>query len=386
MAQVRYARGFDSRGKGNEEELLQEAAALAKESDLCVLFLGLPEADESEGFDRAHLRLPDSQLRLADQVCARCGQVAVVLHAGAPVTLPFLHKVQALLLAYLGGETVGGAAVDVLFGAVSPSGKLAETWPQRLEDTPAYLNFPGDGTSVRYDEGVYVGYRWYDKRDIAPLFPFGFGLSYTSFAYNGLTLSQDSLPQGGELTVEVSVTNTGDMRGKESLQLYIAPENQPLRPVKELKGFEKLSLEPGETKTARFTLTSRDFAYWEERLPGWYAPGGRYQVLVGASSRDIRLSASVTLEAPEPLPLTIDMNTPIGELLARPRCARVLMPLVAQAQAMMSPPSEGEGIMPAEALAGMMRDLPLRGVALFAGGMLPEGFLDGLIAQLRALG
>lgn len=385
VAQVKYAKGFDSRGE-NDRQLLDEAVALARQSDLCVLFLGLPEADESEGFDREHLSLPDNQLRLVDEICKHCKQVAVVLHVGAPVMLPFLDKIQALLLAYLGGEAVGGAAVDILYGAVSPSGKLAETWPCRLEDTPAYLNFPGNGTTVRYDEGVYVGYRWYEKRDIAPLFPFGYGLSYTRFEYSDLNLNADNITQSDELTVTVSVTNAGYRAGKESVQLYVAPEGQPLRPLKELKGFDKVSLEPGETKSLSFTLSAQDFAYWEERLPGWYAPGGQYRVMIGASSQDIRLSAPVTLEAPAPLPLDINMNTPLGELLARPQYAQALMPLVAQAQAMMMPPGEGNEIMPAEAMEGMMKDLPLRGVALFAGDMLPEGFLTGLIDQLRALG
>lgn len=385
VSQVGYARGYDSQLAGTDQTLLDEALALARVSDTCVLFLGLPEAMESEGFDRQHLSLPDNQLQLVEEVCKACQQVAVVLHAGAPVTLPFLEKIDALLLAYLGGEAVGGATVDILYGAVNPSGKLAETWPLRLEDTPAYLNFPGDGHQVRYGEGRYVGYRWYDKRDVTPLFPFGYGLSYSSFAYSKLHLSPQQLAEDEEVVVKVDVTNTGPVAGKESLQLYVAPLHQPGRPVRELRGFDKLSLAPGETKTASFRLNREAFAYWEERLPGWYAPGGEYQIQIGASSRDIRLSATISLSAPEPLPLDIDMNTTIGDLLAIPKYAQQLAPLVEQAVAMLAPQGGDQAIMPPEAMQAMMQDLPLRGVKLFTAGLLPEGFLEQLIDELRQL-
>lgn len=380
---VRYARGYDSLSGAVAPELLGEAESLARESDLCVLFLGLPEAMESEGFDRRHLKLPENQLQLVDRVCAACKQVVAVLHVGAPVELPFLDRLQGLLCAYLGGEAVGGAVVDLLYGAVSPSAKLAESWPLRLEHTPSHLNFPGNGREVRYDEGIYVGYRWYEKRALPTLFPFGHGLSYTQFEYSNLKLDTAKLGQDGRLTVELEVKNTGKVAGKETVQLYVAPDNHALRPLKELRGFEKLELAPGESKKARFVLDKQAFSYWEERIKGFRAPGGVYRILVGASSQDIRLKAEVEMEAPAPLPLKPDLNTPIGEIMAVPELAQKLEPLVTQLTQALAPPDDGPGIIPAGALQEMLADMPLRSIKAFAGHMLAEGQLEELVESMR---
>lgn len=386
VQQVGYARGFDSARSDTDAALLAEAVALARGSEVCVLFLGLPEQLESEGWDRRHMDLPANQLQLVDAVCDACRQVAVVLHVGAPVSLPFADKVQAMLLSYLGGQAVGGAAVDLLFGAVSPCGKLAETWPLRVEDNPSYLHFPGGPDQVQYGEDIYVGYRWYDKRRARVRFPFGHGLSYTRFEYSDLQLSASSLEQGGSLGVTVTVRNAGQVAGKEAVQLYVEnPQDGVDRPVKELRGFDKVSLAPGESRQLRFTLTPRDFSYWEDRVAGFHAPGGHYRVLVGASSADIRLSAELSLAAPEPLPLRVDANSLIGDLLAVPKYAQVLEPMITMALKSLPQGTGDSAIMPPDALAAMFKEMPLRAINMLAGPMLPRGALDGLIRQLQAV-
>ncbi len=386
VQEAAYSRGFDSGSGVADPGLLGEAVDKARASDVCVLFLGLPDSHESEGFDRPHMKLPDNQLALVDAVCAACAHVAVVLHIGAPVLLPFYSKVQAVLCAYLGGQAVGGAAVDILFGAVNPCGKLPETWPMRLEDNPSYLSFPGDGTKVRYDEDIFVGYRWYQKRRMPVRFPFGFGLSYTGFCYSNLRLSHKTLAQGGSLQVQVDISNTGGRAGKEIVQLYVkAPAGSVLRPDRELRAFDKILLEPGQTKTLSFTLNKRDFSYWEERVEDFYAPGGSYTIMIGASSADIRLRKAVYLEAPEALPLHVEIDTPLGDLMAVPKYAAVLKPLMDMVMGAMFPAQGAGGIMPPDALAAMLKEMPLRGIEMFAGDLVQPGMIEGLAAQLKMI-
>ncbi len=386
VQQVGYARGFDSGSDQADSALMAEAVKLARDSDVCVLFLGLPERYESEGWDRSHMDLPVNQLQLVDAVCDACKRVAVVLHVGAPVALPFKDKVQAILLGYLGGQAVGGAAVDLLFGAVSPSGKLAETWPLRLEDNPSYLDFPGDQTQVHYREDIYVGYRWYDKRRMPVSYPFGHGLSYTSFAYSDLRLSRDSLPQGEGMTVQVTVKNVGQREGKEIVQLYVEnPQDGVPRPLKELRGFDKLALKPGESKTLSFELSPRDFSYWEDSIQDFHSPGGQYRVLIGASSADIRLSAQLTVLPGEPLPFVPDINTPIGDLLAVPKYAQVLQPLINMALQALPAGAGDSAVFSPEALAAMFKDMPLRAIKMLGGSMLPAGTLEMLVMQMQSI-
>lgn len=224
-------------------------------------------------------------------------RTVVVLHNGAPVEMPWIGKVKSLLELYLGGQAVGEAAISLLFGEVNPSGKLAETFPLRLEDTPSYENFPGDGKTVRYHESIFVGYRYYDYREMEVLFPFGHGLSYTTFQYSNLVLENlfINFVNGSEtIKARVDITNTGQVPGKEVVQLYVEDKTgAAIRPLRELKGFEKLSPAPGETKQAVFTLDKRSFAWYNTELGGWYCASGNYRILIGASSRDIRLYADV---------------------------------------------------------------------------------------------
>ena len=319
---VTYAPGFGIETDEIDETLEAEAVRVAQEADIVVAFLGLPDSFESEGYDRTHLSMPTCQLHLMDRLLEVQKNIAVVLMNGAPVTMPFVDRVPAILEAYLAGQAGGGAVVDLLFGAVSPCGKLAETFPIRLADTPCYLNFPGDGDHVTYAEDIYVGYRYYDKKEMPVLFPFGHGLTYTTFAYTNLRTSSDAFT-GEPLTVSVDVTNTGNMAAKEIVEFYVRPDHAgKSRPIRELKAFGKIALNPGETGTVTVTLDSRAFAYWEDGLHDWHVEPGPYAIEAAASSRDIRLTATVTATG-TPYHPPITMDSTFGDVMAIP-AARTL--------------------------------------------------------------
>ena len=359
---VTYAPAFSLEEDAVDEALQAQAVETAKAADVAVLFLGLPEFIESEGFDRKDMSLPKCQLTLVERILQVQKNVAVVLHNGAPVELPFAGQAPAILEAYLAGQAGGGAVVDLLFGAVSPCGKLAETFPLRLEDTPAYLNFPGDGDNVNYAEGVYVGYRYYDKRKLPVLFPFGHGLTYTTFRYDNLRLSGNVF-RGEPLKVEVDVTNTGSVAAKEIVQFYVRPDHPGKdRPVRELKGFDKVFLQPGETATAACVLDARSFSYWEERIGGWYAEPGLYQVEAAASSRDIRLSAPVTVEN-RPLPVRVTLDTPLGDIWAIPGGREQLSQLISGVNE--ASQEENLGAASQAMMEAMLRDTPLHNLISF---------------------
>ena len=383
VAKVAYAQGFDDADPSVRQALLDEAVETARKADVVVLFVGLPDTYESEGFDRAHMRLPDDQNELIQAVCKVSGKVVVVLHGGSPVEMPWADDVQAILEAYLGGQAVGGAVVDLLFGAANPCGKLAETFPMRLSDTPSHLFFPGDRATVNYRESIYVGYRYYDTKQMAVRYPFGFGLSYTTFKYGRLRLDSRTIAPDGQLSVAVDVTNTGKVFGKEAVQLYVHSAHQGVsRPEQELKGFEKVALEPGETKTLRFTLDRRAFAYWEERIHDWYVESGAYEIRVGASSRDIRLKATVEVTANKPLPLAVTPDTTIGDILALPGGPHALSPLMAGFSGIMGTGEETDATTGAM-IQAMMKDLPLHALRSFAGDLFTEEVMWGLIDALN---
>ncbi len=312
-ANVRYAKGFPADADIYDESLAREAVEAAREADKVVIFAGLPDSFESEGYDRSHMRLPECQNRLIDQILAVQSQVIIVLHNGSPVEMPWLSRVKGVLEAYLGGQAVGEAVADILYGNACPCGKLAETIPFKLSDNPSYLSF-GEGENVAYQEGVFVGYRYYDTKEMPVAFPFGYGLSYTSFAYDHLQIDKSEITDHDTVTVSVDVTNTGNVEGKEIVQLYVSDlTGAARRPVRELKGYEKVSLLPGETKTVHFTLDYRSFAWYNENIRDWYAASGDYEILIGASSRDLRLTGKVHMTAQKILPLRVHMNTTLGE-------------------------------------------------------------------------
>ena len=295
LRQVGYAAGFDRQGKPDAAQKA-EAVALAAKADAVLLCLGLDEIKESEGLDRRDMKLADNQIELLQAVQAANPNVVVLLSAGASLETPWLAHCKALVYGALGGQAGAGAMLDVVTGKVNPSGKLAETWANAYADSPARDHFAGEGRTVQYREGLYVGYRYYQTAGVPVAFPFGYGLSYTQFAYSNL----QAAPQGVTLTV----TNTGSRAGAEIVQLYVAkPGAEILRPAQELKGFTKIRLEAGESKTVSIPLDDKAYRYWNTKTDSWEIEGGAYELRVGASSADIRLTATVDIvgtDAPNP--------------------------------------------------------------------------------------
>ena len=272
---------------------IQQAVALAAKSDVAIVFAGLTDEWESEGFDRPDMELPGDQAQLIEQVAAANPNTIVVLNAGSPLNLDWLDNVAALVQAWYLGQETGNAIADVLFGEVNPSGKLPTTFPHRLQDNPAYINYPGENGQVLYGEGLFIGYRYYDKKDMAPLFPFGYGLSYTTFAYRNLKLGKPAYAAGDTIEFSVDVENTGSRAGQEIVQVYLRDvQSRLVRPEKELKAFAKVALDPGETRTISFTLDEEALSYYDPGSKRWIAEAGQFQLLVGGSAADIRLVES----------------------------------------------------------------------------------------------
>ena len=285
---VAYAEGFSATEDIIETDKFKEAIETARNAKAVIIFAGLPDSFESESYDRKHMRLPDCQNQLIEEIAKVQKQIVVVLHNGSPVELPWADRVKGIVEAYLCGEGVAEAVADILYGKANPCGKLAETFPIKLEDNPSYLNFPGTGGKVNYAEGIFVGYRYYDTKKMEVCYPFGYGLSYTSFALSDLMLSNDSMKESETVSVSVNVKNTGNMAGKEIVQLYVKDlTGAAIRPEKELKGFEVVELEPGEQKKVVMTLNKRSFAWYSEELKDWYAATGDYVIMLGNSSRNI---------------------------------------------------------------------------------------------------
>ena len=289
------AQGYRRDGK-EDQALLDSAVSAAKNADVVLLYLGLPEISESEGMDRQHMRLPANQEKLLYAVAEANPNLVVVLSGGSAVELPWVDQCKGLIHGYLSGQAGAGAMADLLTGAVNPSGKLAESFPIRYEDTPNHTYFPGRQRTAEYRESIYVGYRYYETVGKAVRFPFGFGLSYTTFAYSDLKATQNE--------VSFTLTNTGKRAGAEIIQVYLSAVNSGIfRPARELKGFAKVSLEPGESRTVTIPLDDKAFRYFNVKTNAWEVEGGEYRVQVGASVQDIRLTASLTVEGTgAPLP------------------------------------------------------------------------------------
>lgn len=297
-AQVTYAPGYCTdtyfrHDLAEENRLIEEACRVARDQEIVYLFAGLPEGYESEGFDRRTMSLPDNHNRLIEAVAACNPNTVVILLCGAPVELPWEDKVKSILLAYLGGEGGGKAIAGLLLGYEVPSGKLAETWPLHLEDTPCYHDFPGGRATVEYRESIYVGYRYYDTAEIPVRFPFGHGLSYSSFTYSDLKINQEEFEQGDVLSVSFTITNTGRLEAKETALVFVSHMNEKVfRPKKELKEFAKLTLGPGESKEVTISLEVKDFGYYNPLIRDWYTESGEYQILVGPSVAECPLQAT----------------------------------------------------------------------------------------------
>jgi beta-glucosidase len=310
-----YAQGYRAGEESPDPALADKALAAAKSAAAAVIFAGLPDGFETEGADRPGMSMPDNQNRLIAAVAAVQPNTIVVLHGGAPVEIPWAAKVPAILNMYLGGDGVGRAAVELLFGDANPSGKLSETYPLKVSDNPSYLNFPGEKGVVEYREGIYVGYRYYDKKEMEVRFPFGHGLSYTSFAYSDLMLDKKTMADTETLIVMCKVKNTGSRAGKESVQLYVRDKESSVgRPLRELKDFAKITLESGEEKQVIFKLNKRSFAYYEPAIHDWFVESGIFVIEIGASSRDIRLHSEVDVQGTSKIPVHFTEKSTVGDL------------------------------------------------------------------------
>ena len=405
IAFVGYASGFDRQGAADPKKQ-EEAVSLAKQADTVLLCLGLDELRESEGLDRADMALAENQQQLLDAVAAVNPNVVVLLSAGAPVETPWVGRCKALVYGALGGQAGAGAAADILAGKLCPCGKLSQTWAKAHDDTPAKANFGGEGRNVEYREGLYVGYRYYQTAGVKPAFPFGYGLSYTTFEYSGL--------KADETGVTLTVTNTGSAAGAEIVQLYVAkPDAKVFRPEQELKGFAKVSLAPGESKTVAIALDDKAFRYWNVKTNAWEVEGGSYQLRVGASSVDIRLTADITVKgtnAPDPyagLSLThyvsgqityvtdaefeallghpipedvvrIDRNMTLGEM------DHGRSPLGWLAQKVLRSRLDASFAKGKPDLNTVFQyNMPLRALAKMTNGMVSMGMVDGLVWELK---
>ena len=372
QAEVRFAAGFGIGTTDNDEQLMQEAVELASEADHVLVFLGLPGEDESEGFDRTHIDLPANQLVLLHALAEVHDRLIVILANGGVVRVStWEDKVAAILECWLSGQAAGGAAVDLLLGVANPSGKLAETIPVRLQDNSSYLNFPGEEGVVRYGEGIFIGYRAYDKLIQHVSYPFGFGLSYTTFRIDDVNVSVTGSVAGGDLaaTVTASVTNTGQRAGAEVVQVYVGDvEASVARPLRELKGFVKIHLEPGETRQVSFDLDERAFAFWSRRLQQWVVESGEFLIAVGSSSRDLVATEAITIDAPR-LSLPLGPDSTLHEWLDDDRGRELLA-------------KRDIRLLQDPELIKVIGTMPMHTLAAFQGMALSHEELNELVAEL----
>jgi beta-glucosidase len=370
--EVRFAAGFGIGTTDNDGHLLREAVELAGEADHVLVFLGLPGEDESEGFDRTHIDLPANQLVLLHALAEVHDRLIVILANGGVVRVStWEDRVAAILECWLSGQAAGGAAVDLLLGVANPSGKLAETIPVRLQDNSSYLNFPGEEGVVHYGEGIFIGYRAYDKLIQPVSYPFGFGLSYTSFQIDDVNISVDGSVANGDLavTVTASVTNTGQRAGAEVVQVYVEDvEASVARPLHELKGFVRVDLEPGETKQVSCQLDERAFAFWSRRFGQWVVESGEFIIAVGSSSRHLVATEAITIDAPR-LSLPLSADSTLHEWMEDERGRELL---TKQDVRLLQDPE----------LVRVIGTMPMHTLAAFQGMALSHDELNELIAEL----
>ena len=390
-AEVTYSEGYPA-DDSFQQSLIDGAAAAAQVADVALLYIALPSYKESEGYDRADIDLTAQQIALIRAVSAVQPRCVVILNNGSAVAMSeWIDGVAAVLEAWMMGQAGGGAIADVLFGAVNPSGKLAESFPLKLADTPAHINFPGDDGQVRYGEGLFIGYRYYDARQMPVLFPFGYGLSYTTFAYSNATVSAATFRDVDGVTVSVDVTNTGSVAGKEVVQLYVHDRKSKLvRPFKELKGFAKVDLEPGETKRVDIALDFRAFAYYHPGYAQWITEDGDFDLLIGASAADIRATVSATLQSTLDLPSRLDKESTVQDWMDDPRGRAVFEPtfqlMMAQmAQAFGGGDGNDDGAIGMD-MTGFIMQMPLASILGFQEALLPmpaDVIVEGLLHQVH---
>ncbi len=420
-AEVTYARGYSKDTDEIDKDLLGEAVDVASKANVVLLFVGLTDAYESEGFDRTHMKLPKNHDELIKKIAENHDNVIVVLSNGSPVEMSWVDDVSGIVEGYLGGQASGGAVTDVLLGIVNPSGKLAETFPIKLEDNPSFPNFPSGPNAVEYMESIYVGYRYYEKSKKEVLFPFGHGLSYTSFEYKSLELNKVEILDGETVEAKVVFKNTGSVRGKEVIQLYVKDiESTIFKAPKELKGFEKIELQPGEEKTVTFNLSKRDFAHYSVEINDWIVESGEFDICVGASSADIRLSKVVNvnstsqveeldksaelscyyeLDFDNPLfkdqfkklygkeytsneeigPKVITINTTLSEITETKVGEQLYTNILESASAAIGGKDEKIRLM----VKAMVSDMPLRNLLMFSNGEMTEESIQNYITMMN---
>ncbi|KAA3660221.1 MAG: glycosyl hydrolase, partial [Chloroflexi bacterium] len=382
-----------------DQALIDEAVAIAQAAEVALLYIALPSFKESEGYDRDDLDLTKQQVKLIQAVTAVQPNTVVILNNGAPVVMgAWIDNTAAILEAWMMGQAGAGAIADILYGHINPSGKLAETYPHKLSDTPAHLNFPGENDTVRYGEALFIGYRYYDAKEMPLLFPFGYGLSYTTFAYDNLqvhtepgrTVSANSFNDEDGVTVSVDVTNTGKVAGQEIVQLYVHDQKSRLkRPFKELKGFAKVSLAPGETKTISITLNFRAFAYYDPAYRQWITETGKFDILIGASAADIRCRTTITLQSTLQLPTILHDQSTIRSWYNDPVGKPILEPMFRELMKKGGPfgsDNSKDGTIGVDMLNFLM-DLPLRSFLQFQESFLTQpadDIVDMLLKQVHA--
>lgn len=376
--QVIFSQGYNE-DASQIESLIQESVTNAGNSEVALVFIGNPHGVESEAYDRKDIDLPESHQKLIEAICEVQKNTIVVLCVGSAVSLgAWQDKVSAIVVAWKAGQASGGGLADVLFGKVNPCGKLAETFPVRIEDTPAYLNFPSEYETVNYGEGLFIGYRYYDKKKIEPLFPFGFGLSYTTFKYQDLKIDQSQINDNETAKVSLIVSNIGSMDGKEIVQLYINDcESTVCRPEKELKHFKKIYLKAGESRQIIFELSFRDFAFYNTNRKDWVVETGDFKILVGRSSKEIELSQTLHV-------LSTSKQTPqfhkislIKHLMADEKARKIIEEGMGDSDMGKALHSDDECI------AAMALDLPLHKVVAASNGEVTDELLDLLLAEIN---
>jgi beta-glucosidase len=295
---LNFAPGYNKKKDEIMPAMIEDACKVAKNADVALVFVGLTEEYESEGYDREHMNMPSSHNYLVEEILKVNENVVVVLSGGSPVEMPWVNKVRGLVNGYLGGQASGDAIADIICGDVCPSGKLAETYPKALSDVPCRNYYPGTGRTAEHTESIYIGYRYYDTAEKDVLFPFGFGLSYTEFKYSNLKLSKKKIKDTDTLTLSYKIKNVGKCDGAEISQVYVADKESTIfRPKKELKGFKKVFLKAGEETTVEIELSKRAFAFYNINSADWQVESGEFEIMVGASSRDIKLTADVYVES-----------------------------------------------------------------------------------------
>jgi beta-glucosidase len=388
-AELAYAEGYPA-DDSFRQDLIDEAMEVAQSADVALLYIALPT--ESEGHDRTDLDLTAQQVALIQAVAKVQPKTVVVLNNGAPVAMSaWIDAVPAVLEGWMMGQAGGGALADILFGRANPCGKLAETFPLKLPDTPAHLNWPGGAGKVLYGEGLFIGYRYYDAKELPVLFPFGHGLSYTTFAYSNAQVSAETFRDVDGLTVTVDVTNTGPMAGKEIVQVYVHDRASGLmRPEKELKGFAKVALQPGETQSVAIQLDFRAFAYYHPKYEQWITEDGEFDILIASSAADIHHRLTVTLESTLSLPCILDRDSTLREWMADPRGKAAFEPYYAQTEEGIRTVfggGDGEESGIGTNVMDMMGDMPLLSVLMWQKSTLPmhpEDLVDRLLTQVHA--